>query len=97
MFQHNSIKTRQNLHLNVAIARRENDVLGNVQSWPSHLKRHKNEVIICVENSKLYNKQQHVHNLLLAMTHCNCLETKTNQLQHDGIVEKWTQFVDLAM
>jgi hypothetical protein len=25
------------------------------------------------------------------------LETKTNQLQHDGIVEKWTQFVDLAM
>jgi hypothetical protein len=60
------------------------------------LKRHKTEVIVYVENGKSYNKQQHVHNLLLAMTHYNCLETKTRQPRHDGIVEKWTQSVDSA-
>jgi hypothetical protein len=36
------------------------------------------------------NKQQHVHNLLLTMMHCNYLEMKTCQPRHDGIVEKWT-------
>ncbi len=94
MFQQNSIKTRQNLHLNVAIAYKENGVPSNVQSWPGHLKRHKNEVIVCVENDEPYNKQQHMHNLFLAMTHYNCLETKTHQPWNDGIMEKWTQFVD---
>jgi len=54
------------------------------------------EVIVYVDNDELYNKQQHVHNLLLAMTHCNCLETKTRQSWDDGIVEKWTQYVDSA-
>jgi hypothetical protein len=49
MFQHNSIKTRQNLHVNVAIAYKENDVLCNVQS---HLKRHKSKIIVCVENDE---------------------------------------------
>jgi hypothetical protein len=39
---------------------------------------------------------QHVHDLLLAMTHYNCLETKTHKLRHDGIVEKWTQSMDFA-
>ncbi len=97
IFQHNSIKTHQILHVNVTIAYKDNDVPGNVQSRPGHVKRHKNEVIVCVENGKLYNKQQHVHNLLLAMTNCNCLETKTHQPQDDGIVEKWTQSMDFAM
>ncbi len=77
MFQQNSIKTRQNLHMNVAIAYKENGMAGNVESQLGHLKRCKSEVIIYVENDEPYNKQQHVHNLLLAMTHYNCLETKT--------------------
>jgi hypothetical protein len=83
--------------MNVAIAYRGNGVPGNVQSWPNHLKRCKNEVIIYVKNDELYNKQHHVHNLLLAMTHYNCLETNTHQLRDNGIVEKWTQYVDSAM
>jgi len=64
MFQQNSIKARQNLHMNVAIAYRKNDVLSNV------------------------------NNLLFAMTHYNCLEMKMRQPRDDGIVEKWTQYVD---
>jgi hypothetical protein len=71
-------------------------MLGNVENWLGHLKRHKTKVIIYVENDEPYNKQQHVHNLFLAMTHCNCLETKMRRPWHDGIVEKWTQFVDSA-
>jgi hypothetical protein len=82
--------------MNVAIAYKGNGVPGNVQSRPSHLKCCKNEVIIYVENGEPYNKQQHVHNLLLAMTHYNCLETKMRQPRDDGIVEKWTQYVDSA-
>jgi hypothetical protein len=31
-----------------------------------------------------------MHNLLLAMTHCNYLETNTCQPRDDGIVEKWS-------
>jgi hypothetical protein len=54
------------------IAHRKNGVLGNVQSRPGHLKRHKSKVIVYVENDKSYNKQQHVHNLLLVMTHYIC-------------------------
>jgi cytochrome b len=61
--------------MNVAIAYRENGVLGNVQSRLGHLKRCKSEIIIYVENGEPYNKQQHMHNLLLAMMHYNCLET----------------------
>ncbi len=92
--------------MNIVIAYREQyvvlsvgdyDMLSNVQSRPSHLKRCKNEVIIYVENGKTYNKRQHVHNLLLAMTHCNCLETKTRRPRDDGIVDKWTQYMDSAM
>jgi len=64
MFQQNLIKARQNLHMNIAIAYRKNDVLSNV------------------------------NNLLFAMTHYNCLETKMHQPRDDGIVEKWTQYVD---
>ncbi len=45
------------MHVNVAIAYSENNVLGNIQSQPSHLKRHKSEIIICVENGEPYNKQ----------------------------------------
>jgi hypothetical protein len=45
------LKARQNLHMNVAIAYRENGVLSNV------------------------------NNLLFAMTHYNCLETKMRQLK----------------
>jgi hypothetical protein len=67
--------------MNVAIACRENGVRGNVQSWLGHLKCHKSEVIVCVENGKSYNKQQHVHNLLLAMTHCNCLQSRSDHLK----------------
>jgi hypothetical protein len=46
MFQQNSIKARQNLHMNIVIAYRKNGMLSNV------------------------------NNLLFAMTHYNCLETK---------------------
>jgi len=56
MFQHNSIKTHQNLHVNVTIACRKNDMLGNVKSRLGHLKRHKTEVIVYVENVESYNK-----------------------------------------
>ncbi len=77
MFQQNSIKTRQNLHMNIAGAYRENSVPSNVQSQPGHLKRRKSEVNVYVKNDKRYNKQQHVRNLLLAMMHYNYLETKT--------------------
>jgi len=97
MFQHNSIKTHQNLHVNVAIAYRENNVLGNILNQPDHMKHHKSDVIVYVENGEPYNKQQHMHNLLLVMTHCNYLETKTHQPRDNEIVEKWTQFVDFAM
>jgi len=45
--------------MNVAIAYRENNLLGNVQSRPNHLKRHKSEVIVCVKNGEPYNKRQH--------------------------------------
>jgi len=64
MFQQNSIKVRQNLHMNVVITYKENDVLSNV------------------------------NNLLFVMTRYNCLETKMCQPWDDGIVEKWTQYVD---
>jgi glutamate racemase len=61
------LKARQNLHMNVAIAYRENGVLSNVNT------------------------------LLFAMTHYNCLQTQMRQPRDDGIVEKWTQYVDSAV
>jgi len=97
MFQQNSIKKRQNLHMNVTVAYRENGVPSNVQSRPGHLKHRKSKIILYVENDKPYNKRQHVHNLFLAMMHYNYLETKTRQPWDDGIVENWTQYVDSAM
>jgi hypothetical protein len=67
--------------MNVAIACKENNVPGNIQSRPGHLKSHKSEIIIYVETNKPYNKQQHVHNLLLAMTHYNCLQSWLGHLK----------------
>jgi hypothetical protein len=83
--------------MNVAIAYRENGVPGNIQSQPGHLKCRKIKAIVYVKNGEPYNKWQHVHILLLTVTHYNCLETKTRQPWDDGIVEKWTQYVDFAM
>jgi len=57
MFQHNLIKTRQNLHVNIAIAYKENDMPGNLQSRLGHLKRHKSKVIVCFEDDEPCNKQ----------------------------------------
>jgi hypothetical protein len=37
-----------------------------------------------------------VNTLFFAMTRYNCLEMKMLQPQDDGIVEKWTQYVDSA-
>jgi CMP-2-keto-3-deoxyoctulosonic acid synthetase len=54
---------------------------GKIQGRPGHLKCHKSEIIICVENDEPYNKQQHVHNLLLAMTHYNCLLSRPGHLK----------------
>ncbi len=53
---------------------------------------HMNIAITYIENDVLSN----VNNLLFAMTHYNCLETKMRQPWDDGIVEKWTQYVDFA-
>jgi len=53
MFQQNLIKTRQNLHMNVVVAYRENGVPSNIQSWPGHLKRRKSKIIIYVENDNV--------------------------------------------
>jgi hypothetical protein len=82
--------------MNVVVAYKENGVPNNVQSRPGHLKRRKSEIIVYVKNDEPYNKWQHVHNLLLAMMHYNYLETKTRRPRDDGIMEKWTQYVDFA-
>jgi hypothetical protein len=50
-------------------------------------------VIIAYRGNDVLNN---VNNLLFAMTHYNCLEMKMRQPQDDGIVEKWTQYVDFA-
>jgi hypothetical protein len=82
--------------MNGIVAYRENNVPSNIQSQSGHLKHRKSKVIVYVENDKPYNKQQHVYSLLFAMTHYNYLETKMRQPRDDGIVEKWTQYVDSA-
>jgi len=51
---------------------------------------HMNITITYRENGVFSN----VNNLLFAMMHYNCLETKMRQPRDDGIVEKWTQYVD---
>ncbi|CAK9255392.1 unnamed protein product [Sphagnum jensenii] len=103
------LKARHNLHMNVAIAYRENDVLSNVNNLlfamthyncletemrqlKARQNLHMNVAIAYKENSALSN----VNNLLFAMTHYNCLETQMRQPRDDGIVEKWTQYVDSA-
>ncbi|CAK9202311.1 unnamed protein product [Sphagnum jensenii] len=103
------LKARQNLHVNVAIAYRENGVLSNVNNLlfalmhynclepkMRHLKAHQNlhmNVAIAYGEKALLSN---VNTLLFAMTRYNCLETKMRQPQDDGIVEKWTQYVDSA-
>jgi hypothetical protein len=94
---------------NVVIAYRENDMLNNVNSrlfamthyncletkmrqLKAHQNLHMNVAIAYRDNDVLSN----VNNLLFAMTHYNCLETKMRHPQDDGIVEKWTQYVDSA-
>jgi hypothetical protein len=57
MLQQNSIKTRWNLHVKVAITYRKSNVLGNVHSRLGDLKHHKSKVIVCVKNNEPYNKQ----------------------------------------
>jgi len=102
-------KARQNLHMNVAIAYRENGVLSNVnillfamthynclEMEMRQLKAcqnlHRNVAIAYKENDVLSN----VNSLFFTIMHYNCLQTQMRQPQDDGIVEKWTQYVDSA-
>jgi len=94
---------------NVAIAYRENGVLNNVNNLlfamthyncletemrqlKAHQNLHMNIAIAYRENGVLSN----VNSLRFAMTHYNFFETKMRQPRDDGIVEKWTQYVDFA-
>jgi len=103
------LKARYNLHMNVAITYRENGVLSNVNSLlfamthynclememrqlKARQNLHKNVAIAYKENGVLSN----VNNLFFAMMHYNCLQTQMHQPRDDGIVEKWTQYVDSA-
>jgi hypothetical protein len=56
----------------------------------AHQNLHMNVTIAYKKNGVLSN----MNNLLFTMTHYNCLETKMRQPRDDGIVEKWTQYVD---
>jgi hypothetical protein len=104
------LKARQNLHMNVAIAYREKVVLSNVNTLlfammpyncletemrklKARQNLHMNVAITHGEKTVLSN----VNTLLFAMMRYNCLETKMRQPRDDGIVEKWTQYVDSAM
>jgi hypothetical protein len=101
------LKARQNLHVNVAIAYRENGVLSNVNNLffammhyncletkmcqlKARQNLHMNVAIAYGEKGVLSN----VNTLLFAMMRYNCLEMKMRQPRDDGIVEKWTQYVD---
>ncbi len=103
------LKARQNLHMNVAIGYRQNSVLSNVNSLlfammhynclESKMRQlkarqnlHMNVAIAYGEKAVLSN----VNTLLFAMTRYNCLEMKMRQPRDDGILEKWTQYVDSA-
>jgi L-rhamnose mutarotase len=103
------LKAHQNLHMNVAIAYRENGVLSNVNNLLFAMMHYN-----CLEPKMRQLKARHnlhvnvaiaygekvvlsnVNTLLFAVTHYNCLETKMRQPRDDGIVEKWTQYVDSA-
>jgi hypothetical protein len=103
------LKARQNMHMNVAIAYGGNGVLNNVNNLlfammpyncletemrqlKARQNLHMNVAIAYGEKTVLSN----VNTLLFAMTRYNCLETKMRQPRDDGIVEKWTQYVDFA-
>jgi len=102
-------KARQNLHMNVVIACRENGVLSNVNNLlfatthynclememrqlKARQNLHRNVAIAYRENGVLSN----VNSLFFAMMHYNCLQMQMRQPRDDGIVEKWTQYVDSA-
>jgi L-rhamnose mutarotase len=103
------LKARQNLHMNVAIAYKENGVLSNVNNLlfammhyncletqmlqlKARQNLHMNVAIAYGEKAVLSN----VNTLFFAMMRYNYLETKMRQPRDDGIVEKWTQYVDSA-
>jgi hypothetical protein len=103
------LKARQNLHKIVAIAYGENGVLGNVNTLlfamthynclemeMRQLKAcqnlHENVAIAYRENGVLSN----VNNLFFAMMHYNSLQMQMRLPRDDGILEKWTQYVDYA-
>jgi L-rhamnose mutarotase len=103
------LKAHQNLHMNVVIAYRENGVLSNVNNLlfammpyncletkmrqlKARQNLHMNVTIAYGEKTVLSN----MNTLVFAMTRYNCLETKMRQPRDNGIVEKWTQYVDSA-
>jgi hypothetical protein len=96
--------------MNVVIAYKENGMLSNVNNLffamthyncleremlqlKARQNLHMNVAIAYRENGVLSN----VNNLLFTMTHYNYLETEMCQPRDDGIVEKWTQYVDSAV
>jgi hypothetical protein len=102
-------KARQNLHMNIAIAYRDNGMLSNVNTLlfammpynclememcqlKAHQNLHMNVAIAYGEKAVLSS----MNTLFFAMTRYNCLETEMHQPRDDGIVEKWTQYVDSA-
>jgi hypothetical protein len=84
------LKARQNLHMNIAIAYKENGVLSNVNQLKARQNLHMNVKIAYRENGVLSN----MNNLLFVMMRYNYLETEMHKPRDDGIVEKWTQYVD---
>jgi hypothetical protein len=95
--------------MNVAIVYGENGVLSNVNNLlfammpynclememrqlKPHQNLHMTVAIAYGENAVLSN----VNTLLFTITRYNCLETKMRQPRDNGIVEKWTQYVDFA-
>jgi hypothetical protein len=103
------LKARQNLHVNVAIAYRENGVLSNVNNLFFAMMRYncletKMRQLKALQNLHMnvaiaYGEKgvpSNMNTLLFAMMRYNCLEMKMRQPRDDGIVEKWTQYVDSA-
>jgi L-rhamnose mutarotase len=93
--------------MNVAIADRENGVLSNVNNLlfammhyncletkmhqlKARQNLHMNVTIGYRDNDVLSNE----NSLLFAMTHYNCLETEMRHPRDNGIMDKWTQYVD---
>ncbi len=101
------LKACQNLHMNVTIAYRKNDVLNNVnnllftmmhynclETKMREFKACQNLHMNVVITYRDNSALSNVNNLLFAMMHYNYLETQMRQPRDDGIVEKWTQHVD---